>query len=406
MGSDSDPLDKPGLASFTAAMLDQGTATRNALQIADELDRLGATLDTDSTMDACFISLRSLRKNFPAALHLLADVALHPGFPAEEIVRERASRLARLVQRRENAAIVADQVLSAVLYGPLHPYGHPEIGTEAAIRAISRDDMLAFWKKGFAPHNAALIVAGGIPLEELKALAQKELGAWQPGAASRAELGAPAAPGARLVLVDKPGAAQTQLRVGMVGVARSSPDYAVLEIMNASLGGLFSSRINLNLREAHGYTYGARSGFTYRRSAGPFLVRSGVRTDSTAPAVTEIFKEIRRMAETPVSADELGLAKDSHVRSLPGRFETTAQTVASFSNVFLYDLGIDYYSRLPALLSEVSSQGVQAVARKYLVPEKMIVVAVGDRSRIEPELKKLGLGMVEVRDADGGLRGQ
>jgi zinc protease len=407
-GSDSNPLDRPGLASFTAAMLDQGTASRSALQIADEAERMGATLERDSTMDASYIAVRSLKKSFPAALSLLADVVLHPSFPPEEIARQRANRLASLVQLRANAAMVADQVMSAALYGPRHPYGYPEMGTEESIRVADREDLLAFWKKSFVPNNAALVVAGDISSSELQALAEKELGAWQSAATTRAELGSPAQPAARLVLVDKPGAAQTQLRVGLVGAPRSTPDFAALEIMNASLGGLFSSRINLNLREEKGYTYGAYSNFAYRRSAGPFQVRTGVRTDSTAPAVTEIFKEIRRMAESSPSSEELTLAKNSQVLSLPGRFETTSQMVASFSNVYVYDLGLDYFTRLPALLSGVDSEAVRAAARKYLVPEKMVVVAVGDRARIEPELAPLltplALGAIEIRDADGRVK--
>ena len=184
----------------------------------------------------------------------------------------------------------------------------------------------------------------------------------------------------------------------------SLSDYAALEIMNATLGGEFTSRINMNLREEKGYTYGAHSSFAYRRAAGPFLVRAGVRTDATAPSVTEIFKEIARITAEPVSGDELSMSRDALSLSLPGRFETTYQTVNSFTNVFIYDLGTDYYSRLPGLLREVTTEKVEAVAKKYLVPGKMVVVAVGDRARIEPELTKLGLGAIEVRDAVGSVK--
>jgi len=403
-GSGANPPEKPGLANFTAAMLDQGTATRSALQIADEAAHLGATLATNSTMDASFVTVRSLKKNFPAALDLLADVALHPGFPLAEIDRQRASRLASLIQHREDPRLVAGEVMEGALYGPRHPYGYPELGTEAAVKATSRDDMLAFWKQSFVPNNAALVVAGNIGLEELKALVEKEFGGWQRGTSARPELGAPTTTRARLVLVDKPGAPQTRVRVAMVGVPRSTPDYAALEVMNTSLGGLFSSRINLNLREQHGYTYGASSSFIYRRSAGPFFVSSGIRTDVTAPAVSEIFKEVRRMAEAPLTDEELSLAKDSLVRSLPGEFETISRAASSFSDLFIYDLGLDYYAQLPARLSAITSADVHAVAKKYLVPDKMIVVAVGDRAKIEPELAKLNLGPVEVRDADGNVK--
>jgi zinc protease len=205
--------------------------------------------------------------------------------------------------------------------------------------------------------------------------------------------------------VDKPGAPQTQLRIASIGAPRSTPDYEALRVMNETLGGLFSSRINLNLREEHGYTYGASSQFVFRRSAGPFIVGSGVRTDVTAPAVTEIFKEIRRMREAPMSAEELAMAKDSLVRSLPSDFQTSGDVTATTANIYVFDLGLDYFSKYPARLSAVTSDQAKAAAEKYLVPEKMIVVAAGDRAKIQPALQKLNLGAVELRNADGSLAG-
>ena len=194
------------------------------------------------------------------------------------------------------------------------------------------------------------------------------------------------------MIVDKPGAPQTQLRVASIGVPRSTPDYEALRVMNETLGGLFSSRINLNLREEHGYTYGADSQFVFRRSAGPFLVASGVRTDVTAPAVGEIFKEIQRMRQSPMTAEELAMAKDSLVRSLPSDFQTSSNVTASTANIYVFDLGLDYFSKYPARLSAVTIEQAKAAAEKYLVPEKMVVVAVGDRAKIQPTLQKLNLG--------------
>lgn len=400
-GSDSNPADLPGLANYTAAMLDEGTATRSALQIADESAQLGATLNTGSSMDATFVSVSSLKKNFPAALSLLADLVLHPAFPQEEIDRQRASRLAQIIQRRENPAVVSSQVIAASLYGSRHPYGYPEIGTEAAVKSTTREAMAAFWKQNFVPNNSALVVAGNISQAELKTLVEKEFGSWQKGTPAKPNLGSPETTKAKLVLVDKPGAQQTYLRVGRVGVPRSTPDYASLEVMNATLGGLFSSRINLNLREEHGYTYGAGSFFAYRKGAGPFQVVAPVRTDVTGAALGEIFKELRRMADSPMTAEELRLAIDSQTRSLPGLFETSASAAASYANIYVYDLGLDYYSKLPAQLNAVSPAVAQAVAKKYLAPEQMIVVAVGDKAKIEPDLAKLSLAPVETRDPDG-----
>jgi zinc protease len=400
-GSGANPADKPGLANFTAAMLDEGTATRNALQIADEVAQLGASLNTSSTMDASQVSAGSLRRNFDALLALMSDVVRNPSFPAEEVERQRKSRLANLIQQRENPGQVASTAMAAALFGASHPYGFPEIGTEASNTRLSRDDMQAFWSQNFVPNNAALIVSGQVTAADLRPIVEKAFGEWKQGTPAQPALGTPATTTAKLVLVDKPGAPQTQLRVAGIGVPRATPDYEAIRVMNEALGGLFSSRINLNLREQHGYTYGASSQFVFRRTAGPFLISSGVRTDVTAPSVTEIFKEVRRMRETPLTADELALAKDSLVRSLPAQFETSSSVTASTANIYIYDLGLDYYTKLPGRMSAVTADDVKAAAEKYVVPEKLLIVAVGDRAKIAPELQKLNLGPVETRGADG-----
>jgi zinc protease len=400
-GSDSNPADKPGLANFMTAMLDEGTTTRNALAIADQLAQLGASLGTASSMDSMTVSARSLSKNFPATLDLVADVALHPSFPADEVDRQRASRLAQLLQQRDNPAALVNNIAMGAVYGDRHPYGFSELGTDGSVKAISRADMQAFWKSHFVPNNAALIVAGDISMTELRAMAEKAFGVWERGAAARPQLSAPVTTAARVVIVDKPGSPQTQLRVVAIGAERSSPDFRPLQVMNQALGGLFSSRINMNLREAHGYTYGANSQFTFRRTPGPFQVGTGVRTDVTGPAVGEIFKEIRGMVEKPMSADELKKSKDAMANSLPGAFETSANAVNNFSNVFVYDLGLDYYSKYAAQVNAVTAEQAAGVARKYLVPEKMVVVAVGDRAKIEPGLKELNLGPLAIWSAEG-----
>jgi len=400
-GSDANPPGKPGLANFTAAMLDEGTTTRNALQLADDVAQIGATLGTASSMDYTLAQTRALKRNAAQAIDLLADIVLRPTFPQAEVERQRGERLSQLTEDRQKPGTVAAKVMSTVLYGPGHPYGYVELGTEASVRAMGREDMQAFWRANFVPNNAALIVAGDIGADELRRLAQKEFGSWQPGHSTVPALGSPQTTTSRLVLVDKPGAPQTALRVATIGVPRSTPDFPALEVMNTALGGLFSSRINMNLREEHGYTYGAGSAFRYRRGPGPFFVSTSVRTDVTGPAVREIFKEIGRMAATPLAPDELTLARDSLVRSLPGQFETSGQVLASFTNTYVYDLGLDYYQKLPSQLEAVTAAAAQDVAKRYLVPDRMVVVAVGDRAKIEPQLRDAGVGSPELRDADG-----
>ena len=401
-GSDSNPADAPGLANFTAAMLDEGTATRNALQIADEVAQLGATLGTNSTMDASTVSTRALKKNFSAALDLVADVVQRPSFPADEIDRQRTARLGQLVQQRENANALAARIVANVLYGDGHPYGYTELGTEASVKAMTRDQMRAFWQQNFVPNNAALVVAGDISMAELRPLAEKAFGAWQRGTPARPALATPGNTASKIVIVDRPGAPQTQMRVVTIGAARSSPDFRPLQVMNTALGGLFSSRINMNLREKNGYSYGAGSQFVFRKSAGPFQVASAVRTDVTAPAVSEVIKELRGIAEAAMPAEELKRAKDALTYSLPGAFETSADAAASLSNIYIYELGLDYYSHYAESVNAVAAEQALAVARKYLVPDRFVVVAVGDRAKIEAELRKLNLP-VEIRDAEGRL---
>jgi zinc protease len=401
-GSDANPKDAPGLANFTAAMLDQGTASRTASQIADDVAQLGASLSSTSTMDASTLATRSLKKNFAAALDILADVAQHPSFPAAEVDRQRTARLGQLVQQRENAQALASKIVANVLYGSDHPYGYTELGTVDALKAMTREQLQGFWKQNFVPNNAALVVAGDISMAELRPLADKAFGAWQRGTPAAPVLTVPANTTSRIVIVDRPGAPQTQLRVAMIGAERAAADFRPAQVMNTALGGLFSSRINMNLREKNGYTYGASSQFAFRKAPGPFQVGSGVRTDVTGPAAAEIINELKGMSAAPMPADELKRSKDALAYSLPGAFETSAGTAGNLANVFIFNLGLDYYAHYAESVYAVSADQVQGAARHYLVPERFVVVAIGDRAKIEPELKKLNLP-IEIRDADGKI---
>jgi zinc protease len=400
-GGDRNPPDHPGLASFTAEMLDEGTGKRSPLEIAADADQIGAFLSTGSSTDYGYVALRTLAKDADPAFELLSDVLLNPAFAPEEIERIRNDRLTRILQQKDNPGSLAIKVFLDAVYGSAHPYGSVEVGTEESNRAITRDRLILFYQSGHLAANASLVVAGDITESGLRALAEKHLGKWE-GAESSA--GMPALSGKpcrRIVIVERPDAPQTVLRIGHVGASRANPDYVALEVMNTALGGLFSSRINLNLREKNGYTYGASSAFVFRRGPGPFLVGTAVRTDVTAPAVSEIFREIERMREDDVTPEELAIAKDSMSRSLPGLFETTPEAVSSIGQLFVHDLPLTYYHDLPQLIQNVSAVEVRKVARLYLKPEETVIVAVGDRRRIESELQKLNLGPIEIRDPGG-----
>lgn len=397
-GSEANPANKPGLASFTADMLDEGTTKRSTLQLAEDVAAIGASLSTGSTSDASGINVRTLKKNADSAFGLVADVLLQPAFAANELDRVRNNRLTQILQQRDSPNAMASKVFNNALYGANHPYGFTELGTEESIKGITREDMMKFWQAGYVPDNAALVVAGDLSETELRGLAEKHFGKWSGKGTGMTRPEVPAASARHIVIVDKPGAPQTVLRIGHVGVSRANPDYVPIEVMNTGLGGLFSSRINMNLREKNGYTYGAGSSFQFRRGPGPFFTGSSVRTDVTAPAVHEIFNEFERMRATEMSADELKTAKDSFARSLPGLFETTGQASQSVAQLFIHNLPLDYYRSLPAKIDAVTVAEVKRVAGKYLMPDSMVIVAVGDRSKIEPELVKLNLGKIETSD--------
>jgi zinc protease len=402
-GSGANPGDKPGLASFTANMLQQGTEKRNATQIADEAALLGTNLSSGASMDSSTVGASSLSKNFSAVLDLISDVVLHPTFPPDEVDRRRASRVAAFTDERSDPETIVSRTSVSALFGPKSPYGYDNEGTEPSIKAITRDDMMNFWKTNYVPNNAALVVTGSIPASDLKSLIEAKLGSWKSGEIQVPPAGAAETTKAKVILVDRPGAQQTMVRLVQRGVRRSTPDYVALEVMNSELGGVFSSRINLNLREEHGYTYGATSFFIFRRSMGYFVAGGGIRTDVTAPAVTEIQKEIQRMIDAPMKPDELNLAKDSQARSLPGMFETSGGEAGALAEIYMYNLPRDYFSNLPGQLNAVTAEQAQAVAKKYLHPDEMILVCVGDRAKIEAELAKLNLGETEIRDADGNV---
>jgi len=400
-GSAADPKEMPGLAGFTASMLDEGTEKMDALSIANKMYSLGATLNIGTSSDGTSANVRSLKQNARAAMGVMGDVVLTPAFPAKEVDRIRNDRLTALLQQRDQPFQTAIRVMNASLYGPTHPYGHTGLGTEDALKKISRDDLVAFYKGSYAPKNAALVVVGDVTESEAKKLATEVFGAWKGDGAA-----APLPPEgvtaqSRVIIVDKPGSPQTALLAGQIGVARSNPDYEKLEVMNTVLGGMFSSRINLNLREDKGYSYGAFSFIGQNRGVGPVMAGAAVRADVTGPSVDEVLKEVTKMRDAGVTDEELKMAKDSMVRSLPANFETTISTAGTLANIYMYDLPLDYYQTYPGRVEAMSKDDVAAVAKKYLTPDRMLVVAVGDKKVIEPQISKLSLGTIAYRDADG-----
>ena len=400
-GSDANPVNRPGLASFTADMLPEGTNRRSAPQIADNAAQLGTSVKTNSRPDYSAIGINTLKWNVGPALDLLSDVTLNPKFDPTEIERIRKQRQTEVLQLNDEPFQLAIGVMLRAVYGADSPYGYRELGTAESNKIITRDEMLKFWQTGYAPGNSALVLSGDVTYQEAHTLAEHYFGQWQGEGGKHQPPTVDMKTSRAIYIVDKPGSPQTFVLTGGLGVPRSSPDYVPIEVMNNALGGLFSSRINMNLREEHGYTYGGFSQFVFRRGPGFFVAGGGIRTDVTASAVSEIFKELSRIRTAPLSAEELKFAKDSFALSLAGRFETSEETANTFGELFTYDLPLTYYANLPAQIATVTSEDVQRVATRYVHPDTAVVIAAGDRAKIEPELKKLDIGPVEVRDFEG-----
>ncbi len=400
-GSGQNPVDKPGLAAFAMDMLDEGTTTRSSVQFADEMAQIGGSFDITSRRDFSYISLTSMSSKFGGGIDLIADAILHPTFPPEEIERVRKSRLASLVQLKEDPDQVANRLSALAINGAGDPFGPPSLGTEPSITALKAEELKQFWSEYVIPKNAGLIVSGDIGKDQLKTMLEKAFAGWQSAASGPAVKTVMLQSAGKVIIADKPGAQQTQLRLVLPGMPRSSPEYESMQIMDGVFGGNFSSRINMNLREDKGYTYGAFSGFSFLRGRGWYTVYAPVRSDVTAPALRELFREIGGMTEKPIRPDEMKLAKKALLAQLPAGLETNAGTAGLIAELYEYDLPLDYYSGFAAKVAGVTDAAVQEAAKKYLQPKMAIVVAVGDRAKIEPELRKLNLGPIEFQDLEG-----
>jgi predicted Zn-dependent peptidase len=400
-GSGDDPANAFGLASFTAAMLDEGAGTRSALQIADEVEFLGAALSSNSSFDASGVRLNTPVRQLRPALALMADVALRPAFPAADVDRLRQERLTALLQAKDDAAAIAPLAFARVVFGSTHRYGTAATGTEATLKAITAAQMRAFHSARYRPSNATLIVAGDVTAAAVLPQLEAAFGAW-PKSAPVARTSVPLASqstAGQVTVVDMPSAEQSQIRIGWVGVPRSTPDYFPLVVLNTILGGSFTSRLNQNLREEHGYSYGASSRFDMRLSAGAFQAGAGVQTDKTAEALREFFKEFQGMASV-VSEAELAKAKNYVALGFPSEFETISDLTAHLEEMAIYKLPDTYFSQYIANVQAVTAAAVQKAAATYIQPDKFAVVVVGDRKAIEAGVRALNLAPMRTVTVD------
>ena len=401
-GTADDPAGKYGIASLTTAMLSEGAGTRGSLEIADAVDFLGADLGAASAVDSSAVRLHVPVARLADALPLMADVALRPTFPKDELERLRQQRLTSLLQSRDDAATIASLAFSRVLYGPSHRFGTATMGTGDTIKAFTVDDLRGFYSAMFRPDNATLLIVGDVTPDSVMPLIERNFGPWRAAGPNPTHPQFPPVPprtSRQVYLIDKPNAPQSQIRIGAIGVPRSTPDYFPIQVANTILGGSFSSRLNMNLRETHGYTYGASSTFDMRIQPGPFFAAAGVQTDKTAESLTEFFKELNGILQ-PVPADELSRAKNYVALRFPGGFETTGDISRRLEEVLTYRLPDDYFSRYVASINAVTSNDVQRVARTYVQPDKLAVIVVGDRKVIEPRINSLNLGPINILTID------
>ena len=400
-GTANDPPGKYGVASLAAAMLEEGAGSRSALEIADAIDYLGADLGAATTSDLSAVRLHVPVARLADALPIMADVALRPTFPKDELERQRQQRLTSLLQGRDDPPTISSVAFSRILYGKGHRYGTPQMGTAETIKTFTSDDLRAFYASAFRPENAVLLAVGDITADKAMPLFEKNFGAWKgSGAAAAEKLPATDEPPERQIyLIDKPGAAQSQIRIGRIGVPRSTADYFPIQVLNTILGGSFSSRLNNNLREVHGYTYGAGSGFDMRGSAGPFSASAGVQTDKTSEALKEFFNELNAILK-PVPSEELARARNYVALRYPSAFETTGDISRRLEDALVYKLPDDYFGKYVQNIQAISAPDVQRVAQKYIRPDHLAVVIVGDLKVIEPGIRALNLGPIKTMTVD------
>jgi zinc protease len=404
-GGTADPQNRAGLASMTSSLLNSGTKTRSAVDISNELQAIGANLGAGSGWDSATVSMQTLTRNLDKALDIYSDVVVNPSFPTDELETLRRRALVGFLQRKDNPNAIAGVVYDQLLYGKDHPYGKSLGGDEASVKAITRAEIEKFYQTHYRPNNAALIVVGDTDMKTITPKLEKAFAGWKSGDVP--EMQAPRTvsfdkPG--IYIVDKPGAAQSVISIGHIGVARDNPDYYPLQVMNSILGGQFSARVNMNLREDKGYTYGARTGWSMRRGAGPFTASADVKTAVTKESVMEFMKEIEGIrGAIPVTPAELEYNKQSLIRRYPAAFETNGQIAGQLSNLYIYNLPDSYFNEYISKINSVTVADINRVANKYLTPDKMAILIVGDKAAIEPRLKQIDMwgNTIKYLDAEG-----
>ena len=402
-GAASDPSAKGGLASFTADLLDEGAGGLSAIAIAEEQDRLGASIYAGVDVDYAQLSISTLTKTLEPTLDLVTKIITQPAFEQKEFDRVRGDRLTSLELRRDRPREVASLVLGAALYGADSAYGHPTSGIRETFKDITLGDVQGFYKERWNPAVMTLVVVGDVDPKVLRAKLNAGLGAWKPRGAKRPArpVATPAKLDRRLLLVDRKDAAQSDVRIGLVGLDRKDRRYYQFEVLSSTLGGGFTSRLVQKLREEMGITYGARAGQDYRLVRGPFVISTAIQTPSTAVGIAEIIKILDELATKDVPPDELEKSKQNLIRALPAQFATNGATAGAFAELVVHGLPDNWYASYAAGVRRVTAKDVKAAASKLIPSKNMVITVVGDMTKVRPDLDKLGLGDAAMYDLYG-----
>jgi zinc protease len=399
-GADHDSAKTAGLAAITADMLDEGAGDRDAIRLAEDIGTFGGSLGTGADWDASYISLDVLSRNAEPTVAIFGDVTARPTLPPDGLERVRAERLNDILQQRNEPGAIAGKRFASLLYGT-GAYGNSVSGNADSVARITLDDVRRFYQEHYLPNNSSVVVSGDIDAPAAIDLVTRTLGHWKPAIEPPRPVVTPLVlEASKIYVIDRPQAVQSEIRIGHVGVPRSCEDYFALSVMNAVFGGVFNSRINLNLRERHGYTYGARSQFAFRRQAGPFVVAAPVRNEVTRESVTEMVSELRRIRTGDIDNRELDDTKSYLMGVFPATVQTASDIASRLVDMELYGLPDDYFDRYRENIAAVTKDDITRVATKYLDPDRILIVIVGSAKDIREPLGTLGLPVHEM-DIDG-----
>jgi len=402
-----EPADRTGLASITASMMSEGTKTRDGEALSNALQLLGTSVSTSVSGESGSMNFVSTSGKFGQTLDILADMLLNPTFPADALERLRAQRLVALTQAKAQPGAIAGRVFPRTLYGSTHPYGR--VATEESIKAVTRDDIVTLHATYFQPGHALITVVGDVTASTVKPVIEKALAAW-PKAGTRPTFSYPALPERQkttIFLVDRPGAAQSTVAIGHPGPPRSTPDYYAMQVMNTMLGGMFQSRLNANIREEKGYSYGVSSSFAFGKGPGAFRTGGDIVGGKTDAALVEFMKELRGiLGARPVTDEELQTAKDSLVQRLPGTFASVGAINGAITTLWSQGLPDDYYQQYGKAIAAVTKDDVLRVAKKYIDIDRLAIVIVGDRASIEAVLKATNIAPIAYLDIEGNPKTQ